>query len=76
MAYVKSGAASDIPIETVAAMAQLVGLAIPPEDIGGLANAIRDQFESIVPLESLDLTDVMPAIEFDPRWRNDDDAAR
>jgi hypothetical protein len=68
MGYVKSSAATEIPPETIEAMARLLGLAIPPEEIVGLAASVRDQLESIVPLEALDLTDIMPAIEFDPRW--------
>jgi hypothetical protein len=49
-------------------MARLLGLAIPPQELSILAASVRDQFDSIMPLETLDLTDIMPAIEFDPRW--------
>jgi hypothetical protein len=68
MGYVKSSAATEIPPQTIAAMARLLGLAIPPEEIVGLAASVRDQLDSIMPLETLDLTDIMPAVEFDPRW--------
>jgi hypothetical protein len=71
MGYVKSSAASEIPAETIAAMARLFGLAIPPEELPVLGAAVRDQLDSIIPLEALDLTDIMPAIEFDPRWEAD-----
>lgn len=76
MGYVKSSAAAEIAPETIAAMARLLGLAIPPEELPVLAAAVRDQFASIVPLEALDLTDTMPAIEFDPRWEAARDQAR
>jgi hypothetical protein len=68
MGYVKSSAGTEIPRETIEAMARLLGLAIPPQELSTLAASVRDQFDSIMPLETLDLTDIMPAIEFDPRW--------
>jgi hypothetical protein len=68
MGYVKSSAGTEIPLETIEAMARLLGLAIPPQKLSPLAASVRDQFDSIMPLETLDLTDIMPAIEFDPRW--------
>jgi hypothetical protein len=68
MGYVKSSAGTEIPRETIEAMARLLGLAIPPQELSILAASVRDQFDSIMPLETLDLTDIMPAIEFDPRW--------
>jgi hypothetical protein len=68
MGYVKSSAGTEIPRETIEAMARLLGLAIPPQELSILAASVRDQFDSIMPLETLDLTDMMPAIEFDPRW--------
>jgi hypothetical protein len=68
MGYVKSTAATEIPVETIAAMARLLGLAIPPDELPALGASVRDQLESIIPLEALDLTDIMPALEFDPRW--------
>jgi hypothetical protein len=78
MGYVKSSAGTEIPHETIAAMARLLGLAIPPEELSTLSASVSDQFESVVPLEALDLTDVMPAVEFDPRWAGEggDDEAR
>jgi hypothetical protein len=68
MGYVKSSAGTEIPRQTIEAMARLLGLAIPPQELSPLAASVRDQFDSIMPLETLDLTDIMPAIEFDPRW--------
>jgi hypothetical protein len=68
MGYVKSSAGTEIPRETIEAMARLLGLAIPPQELSILAASVRDQFDSIMPLETLDLTDIMPAIEFAPRW--------
>jgi hypothetical protein len=68
MGYVRPTTAEEIPSVTIEAMARLLGLAIPPEEIAALAAAVRDQLASIAALDELDLTDIMPAIEFDPRW--------
>jgi hypothetical protein len=65
---VRPTTAEEIPSVTIEAMAGLLGLAIPPEEIATLAAAVRDQLASIAALDELDLTDIMPAIEFDPRW--------
>jgi hypothetical protein len=70
MGYVKSTAATEIPVETIAAMVRLLGLAIPPDELPALGASVRDQLESIIPLETLDLTDIMPSLEFDPRWED------
>jgi hypothetical protein len=49
-------------------MARLLGLTLSPLEIPMLGASVRDQLASIQSLEELDLTDVMPALEFDPRW--------
>jgi hypothetical protein len=51
-------------------LAQLVGLMVPPEDLPPLATALRDQLASIEILDELDLTDVNPTLELDPRWHD------
>jgi hypothetical protein len=51
-------------------MARLLGIAVPSEETAPLATAVRDQLVSIESLEDLDLTDIMPAVEFDPRWES------
>jgi hypothetical protein len=70
MGYVKSTSAEDIPPVTIEVMARLLGIAIPPTEIATLAASVRDQFASIASLEELDLTDITPALEFDPRWES------
>ena len=35
-----------------------------------LATSVRDQLASVRPWKTLDLTDIMPALEFDPRWES------
>jgi hypothetical protein len=70
MGYVKSTSGDEIPAVTIEAMARLFGLAIPPEEIAALAASVRDQLASLVALEELDLTDISPALEFDPRWES------
>jgi hypothetical protein len=68
MGYVKAASGAEIAPATLEAMARLLGLAVPPEDITTLGASVRDQLASIQTLEDLDLTDIMPALEFDPRW--------
>ena len=70
MGYVKSSSGEEIPPATVEAMARLLGLAIPPDEVAALASSVRDQLASIASLEHLDLTDIPPALEFDPRWES------
>lgn len=70
MGYVKSTTAGAIDPATIEAMARLLGLAVSPAETAALATAIRDQHSSIQSLEELDLTDFMPALEFDPRWES------
>ena len=71
MGYVKPSAGEEIDPVTIEAMARLFGLAIPPEELPALGAAVRNQLDSIAPLAALDLTDIMPAIEFDARWETD-----
>ena len=68
MGYVKATSGEEIAPSMLEAMARLLGLAVPPEEIATLAASVRDQLASIESLENLDLTDIMPALEFDPRW--------
>lgn len=71
MSYLKPSA-SNIPLdpEAVTLLARLSGFTVPPEDVEPLTEALRNQLASIEQLEELDLTDVNPSLEFDPRWRD------
>jgi hypothetical protein len=68
LGYVKPTSAEDIDPATIEAMARLLGLTVSPLEIPMLSASVRDQLASIESLEELDLTDVMPALDFDPRW--------
>ncbi|HVA91016.1 MAG TPA: hypothetical protein VNL71_14375 [Chloroflexota bacterium] len=68
MAYIRDTNALRISPDTVVALAQAVGLSLPPEDVAPLAAALSDQLASIALLDQLDLTNVNPVLEFDPRW--------
>ena len=68
MGYVKPSTADVIAPATIETMAQLFGLVDAATDIASLAASVRDQLASIQSLDALDLEDVMPALEFDPRW--------
>jgi hypothetical protein len=70
MSYVRSSKSKDIPPETITTIAELLHVPIPPEDLASLAEAVRDQFASIDPLDQLDFTDISPCFQFDPRWED------
>jgi Asp-tRNA(Asn)/Glu-tRNA(Gln) amidotransferase C subunit len=62
--------APEVSPETVATLARLVGLTVPPEDLEPLAVALRDQLAAVSIFDELDLTDVNPTVELDPRWHD------
>ena len=68
MGYVRPTTAEDIDPATIEAIARLLGLNVQPLEMTTLAALVRDQLASIQSLEELDLTDIMPALDFDPRW--------
>jgi hypothetical protein len=68
MGYVRPTSAEDIDPATIEAIARLLGLNVQPLEMTTLAALVRDQLASIQSLEELDLTDIMPALDFDPRW--------
>ena len=68
MSYIKSTVGNRIDVETIETLVRLAGFTVPPEDISLLAEALRDQLASMEQLDRLDLADVNPALEFDPRW--------
>ena len=70
MAYLRSAGGEPIPHEIITVLGQTLGLSIPPEDLQALADALRDQLASIERIDALDLTNIAPAIQFDPRWHD------
>ncbi|HXT35799.1 MAG TPA: hypothetical protein VN837_09505 [Chloroflexota bacterium] len=68
MAYIRAANAPRISPDTVVILAQAVGLTLPPEDVAPLAVALSDHLASMALLDQLDLTNVQPILEFDPRW--------
>jgi len=65
---VRSAGANELTSETLQALARLAGFTISPSNMTSLSAALRDQLASIELLDRLDLTDVNPSLEFDPRW--------
>jgi hypothetical protein len=43
---------------------------LPREDIDLLATALRNQLASTESIDRLDLGEVQPALNFDPRWND------
>lgn len=70
MAYLQNSGGSPVPPDQIQAVASLLGLSIPTEDLEALSTALRDQLSSIDRLEVLDLSGVVPAPIFDPRWHD------
>lgn len=70
MGYVRFSDAAAIDPAVIEALADLLGLAVPVEESLPLADAVRGQLASVQSLEDIDLTDIMPALEFDPRWES------
>jgi Asp-tRNA(Asn)/Glu-tRNA(Gln) amidotransferase C subunit len=70
MAYLRASAGPPITPEELQTIARVFGLRLPPEDIDPLSTALRDQLASVETLSSLDLTDVQPVLQFDPRWHD------
>lgn len=68
VSYIKSTTGHRIDGETIETLVRLAGFTVPPEDVSRLADALRDQLASMEQLDQLNLTDVNPALEFDPRW--------
>ena len=70
MSLVTRGLIETIATDQLLVVAALFGLHIPAEDRDALAGSLGDQLRSIERLEALDLTDINPVLEFDPRWHD------
>ena len=70
MGYVKFSDAEQMDPPVIEALAVLLGLAVPETEVPELGDAVRGQMASVQSLDLVDLTDIMPAIEFDPRWES------
>jgi hypothetical protein len=70
VSYVKATSEESIAPEFLEAIARLLRLSVPPSDVSEVGDALRDQLASVRSLDELDLTDIMPAVEFDPRWES------
>ena len=70
MPYLRRSEAQPLTPHTVELLARLVGLTIPPDDAAPLARALTDQLASVALLERLDLAQVDPVLDFDPRWHD------
>jgi hypothetical protein len=70
MSLVTRGLTETIAADQLLVVAALFGLHVPPEDLDALTGSLGDQLRSIERLEALDLTDINPVLEFDPRWHD------
>jgi Asp-tRNA(Asn)/Glu-tRNA(Gln) amidotransferase C subunit len=58
----------EITADTVRQLAQVVGIALPEEDVDSVVAALRSYRSAFSVLETLDLTEVDPVVVTDPRW--------
>jgi hypothetical protein len=72
MPYLRHTGAPQLSPDTVELLARVAGLTLPPEDVEPLAASLADQLASIALLDRLDLANVNPIVDFDPRWHDDD----
>lgn len=70
LAYLQSSGGEIVPPEQIQALAALIGLSIPAEDLEALATALRDQLASVRSIQALHAEDVSPPGAFDPRWHD------
>jgi Asp-tRNA(Asn)/Glu-tRNA(Gln) amidotransferase C subunit len=68
MPYIRRSGADRLSTETVELLARAVGLSVPEEDREELAEALTDQLASLAAIERLDLSNVDPVLQLDPRW--------
>jgi hypothetical protein len=54
--------------ETMRALADAAGIAVPTEDIDPLLAALRNNLEAAQTLAAIPLADDEPIVAFDPRW--------
>jgi Asp-tRNA(Asn)/Glu-tRNA(Gln) amidotransferase C subunit len=70
VSLVTRGLTESISSADLRVVAAMFDLAVPDEDTQALAESLADQLRSIERLERLDLTDVLPVLQFDPRWHD------
>jgi len=73
MAYIRPAGVRRLNPNLLVLLAQSIDLALPPEDIAPLTSALSDQFASAASLDRLNLSEVHPALDFDPSWSVADD---
>jgi hypothetical protein len=47
-----------------------LGIPVPEEDVGPLAEMLARQLDEFAAVEALDLSDVDPSLDFDPVWND------
>jgi hypothetical protein len=54
--------------QTMRALADAAGIAVPTEDLDPLLAALRNNLEAAQTLAAITLADDEPIVAFDPRW--------
>jgi hypothetical protein len=70
VSYLTPGSSGPITFDLLFALAEAVKISLPAEDLALVAASLADQLSAIEVLDGVDLGDVNPCVEFDPRWHD------
>jgi hypothetical protein len=60
--------AGDVDADVVRTLAAVAGISVPHEDVEPLVGALQNHMKGMEELDSLDLDESDPIVDFDPRW--------
>ena len=70
MSYLTPRSSEPLSFDLLFALAEACHISIPAEDLAPVAASLADQLAAIDVLDQVDLGDVNPCVEFDPRWHD------
>jgi hypothetical protein len=68
VSYLTPTSSEPITFDLLFALAEAARISLPAEDLALVAASLADQLSSIDVLDGVDLSNVNPCVEFDPRW--------
>jgi hypothetical protein len=70
VSYLTPRSSEPLSFDLLFALAEAVKLSLPAEDLAPVAASLADQLAAMDVLDQLDLGDINPCLEFDPRWHD------
>ena len=70
MSYLTPRSSEPVSFDLLFALAEACRISIPAEDRAPVATSLADQLSAMEVLDQVDLGDINPCIEFDPRWHD------